>query len=43
MEGGPFVTVAGGKDAIDREPRVRTPENAEPAISDKRLIGGKLK
>lgn len=26
MEGGPFVTVAGGKDAIDREPRVRTPE-----------------
>ena len=43
MEGGPFVTVAGGKDAINREPRVRTPENAEPAISDKRLIGGKLK
>ena len=43
MEGGPFVTVAGGKDAIDREPRVRTPENAEPAISDKRLIGGKIK
>ena len=26
MEGGPFVTVAGGKDAIAREPRVRTPE-----------------
>jgi NADH-quinone oxidoreductase subunit C len=26
MEGGPFVTVAGGKDSIDREPRVRTPE-----------------
>jgi NADH-quinone oxidoreductase subunit C len=26
MEGGPFVTVAGGRDAIDREPRVRTPE-----------------
>ncbi len=26
MEGGPFVTVAGGKNAIDREPRVRTPE-----------------
>ncbi len=26
MEGGPFVTVAGGKDAIQREPRVRTPE-----------------
>jgi NADH-quinone oxidoreductase subunit C len=27
MEGGPFVTVAGGEDAIHREPRVRTPEN----------------
>lgn len=27
MEGGPFVTVAGGKDSIDREPRVRTPEH----------------
>jgi len=26
LEGGPFVTVAGGKDAIEREPRVRTPE-----------------
>ncbi|HEX7569543.1 MAG TPA: NADH-quinone oxidoreductase subunit C [Verrucomicrobiae bacterium] len=26
MAGGPFVTVAGGKDSIDREPRVRTPE-----------------
>ena len=25
LEGGPFVTVAGGKDAIEREPRVRTP------------------
>lgn len=25
-EGGPFVTVAGGKDAIAREPRARTPE-----------------
>jgi len=27
LEGGPFVTAAGGKDAIEREPRVRTPEN----------------
>jgi len=27
LEGGPFVTIAGGKDAIEREPRVRTPEN----------------
>lgn len=26
LEGGPFVTVAGGKDAIAREPRVRTPD-----------------
>lgn len=26
MEGGPFVTVPGGGDAIGREPRVRTPE-----------------
>ena len=28
MEGGPFVTVAGGNDSIAREPRVRTPEDA---------------
>ena len=27
MAGGPFVTVPGGKDAIEREPRVRTPED----------------
>ena len=27
IEGGPFVTVPGGKDAIEREPRVRTPED----------------
>jgi NADH-quinone oxidoreductase subunit C len=26
MEGGPFVTVAGGNDSIAREPRVRNPE-----------------
>jgi len=26
LEGGPFVTAAGGKDSIAREPRVRTPE-----------------
>ncbi len=26
MEGGPFVTIAGGKDAMAREPRVRIPE-----------------
>ena len=27
LEGGPFVTVAGGKDTAAREPRVRVPEN----------------
>jgi len=26
LEGGPFVTIAGGKDSISREPRVRIPE-----------------
>ena len=26
LEGGPFVTAPGGKDSIEREPRVRTPE-----------------
>ena len=26
IEGGPFVTAPGGKDAIEREPRMRTPE-----------------
>ena len=26
LEGGPFITVAGGKDAIAREPRARNPE-----------------
>jgi len=27
LEGGPFVTIAGGKDRIAREPRVRIPES----------------
>ncbi|MBE7499641.1 MAG: NADH-quinone oxidoreductase subunit C [Verrucomicrobiales bacterium] len=27
LEGGPFVTRPGGKDTIEREPRVRTPED----------------
>src|SRR5229473_7325875 len=27
LEGGPFVTIAGGTDTIAREPRVRVPEN----------------
>lgn len=26
LEGGPFVTVPGGKDTVEREPRMRTPE-----------------
>src|SRR6266446_3749245 len=26
LEGGPFVTIAGGKDTISREPRARTPD-----------------
>ncbi len=42
MEGGPFVTLPSSSDSIAREPRVRVPEGAEPAISDKRLIDGKL-
>ncbi|MGE3311667.1 MAG: NADH-quinone oxidoreductase subunit C [Limisphaerales bacterium] len=29
LEGGPFVTVAGGADSIVREPRVRTPEGQD--------------
>ena len=37
MEGGPFVTLPSSSDSIAREPRVRFPENAEPAISDKRI------
>ena len=28
LEGGPFVTAPGGKDAIEREPHVRNPENS---------------
>jgi NADH-quinone oxidoreductase subunit C len=38
MEGGPFVTVAGGKDSIEREPRVQVPAGAEPGVSDKRHV-----
>ena len=43
MEGGPFVTLPSSSDSIAREPRIRVPENAERAISDKRLVDGKLK
>ena len=38
MEGGPFVTLPSSDEAVAREPRVRTPEGAEPGISDKRLV-----
>ena len=37
MEGGPFVTLPSSSDSIAREPRVRFPEGAEPAISDQRI------
>jgi len=30
LEGGPFVTIAGGTDAVSREPRVRIPEPDAP-------------
>jgi len=33
MEGGPFVTVAGGNDSIAREPRVRVPETDEVPLN----------
>ena len=34
LEGGPFVTIAGGKDGLAREPRVRLPDS-EPMIEKK--------
>lgn len=36
MEGGPFVTVPGGKDAMAREPRVRQPET-DSLVTNARL------
>jgi len=33
MAGGPFVTIAGGKDALSREPRVRIPETDALAMN----------
>jgi NADH-quinone oxidoreductase subunit C len=36
LEGGPFVTMAGGKDAVSREPRVRIPE-ADSSETNSRL------
>ena len=38
MEGGPFVTLPSADDSIAREPRVRVPEGAERAVSDKRRV-----
>src|SRR6201997_206739 len=33
LEGGPFVTIAGGKDSTAREPRVRIPESDDVAMN----------
>ncbi|HUC85461.1 MAG TPA: NADH-quinone oxidoreductase subunit C [Candidatus Acidoferrales bacterium] len=33
MEGGPFVTIAGGNDSIAREPRVRAPEEDQVELN----------
>jgi NADH-quinone oxidoreductase subunit C len=33
LEGGPFVTIAGGKDSTAREPRVRLPETDDVALN----------
>jgi NADH-quinone oxidoreductase subunit C len=33
LAGGPFVTIAGGKDTISREPRVRIPESDALAMN----------
>jgi NADH-quinone oxidoreductase subunit C len=35
LEGGPFVTIAGGKDTIAREPRVRVPETDALATTNR--------
>ena len=43
LAGGPFVTVAGGKDAVAREPRVRIPDTdgLEPGVRVERRDDGK--
>src|SRR5204863_791338 len=35
MEGGPFVTVAGGADSVAREPRVRIPESDSVELNNR--------
>ncbi|HUR47109.1 MAG TPA: NADH-quinone oxidoreductase subunit C [Candidatus Saccharimonadales bacterium] len=35
MEGGPFVTVAGGADAVAREPRVRVPDSDSVELNNR--------
>ena len=35
LEGGPFVTIAGGRDTIAREPRVRVPETDSLATTNR--------
>jgi NADH-quinone oxidoreductase subunit C len=37
LEGGPFVTIAGGNDSLAREPRVRLPESAGDLETNARL------
>ena len=37
LEGGPFVTIAGGKDRVAREPRVRLPETPGELDTNSRL------
>jgi NADH-quinone oxidoreductase subunit C len=37
-EGGPFVTVAGSRDAIVREPRARVPESGPADLIDKAVV-----
>ena len=34
LEGGPFVTIAGGQSALAREPRVRVPGSDDPGPAE---------
>ena len=35
LEGGPFVTIAGGKDSTSREPRVRLPQTDDVELNSR--------
>jgi NADH-quinone oxidoreductase subunit C len=35
LDGGPFVTIAGGKDTVAREPRVRLPEQGQVELNNR--------